>query len=263
MSVWFYSILASRFTCCRTFNHSLFKALVSQAVSLSHCFHLNSDLPLFPFLFDYFGSRVVLSPWKHIVSSGKQVPCWLHFCWNRLHCPYSVALQQDRMLWNHLPSHCFKQSFATTDRLLKFTSWFAAAHWMFSRLQACCCKGTAKLLMFDKQQGFTSLLEKIQICRPSLAAWGVTFPTICWEACRCNNPASCLNEHNCSSYVLQSEEFISLCSIFLLQIIFRNLFRRLHCSPTFLVFIVSLLIFLIIHRGTKYRSHAFNKTVPL
>lgn len=54
------------------------------------------------------------------------------------------------------------------SRLLKFTPWFVAAHWMFSRLQTCCCKGTVKLLMFEKQQGFTSLMEEIQICSPKL-----------------------------------------------------------------------------------------------
>lgn len=49
--VWFYSSLASHFTHYRNFNSSPFKrALIPGTVLLSHCFHLNSDLSLFPFL---------------------------------------------------------------------------------------------------------------------------------------------------------------------------------------------------------------------
>lgn len=78
---------------------------------------------------------------------------------------------------------------------------------------------------------------KIQIYSFKLTVWGVTLPTICREACRCNNPATCLNEHNCSSYMLQSSEFISSCCVCLLQIIFRNPLRRMPCNPAFVLFL--------------------------
>ena len=62
----------------------------------------------------------------------------------------------------------------------------------------------------------------------------------------------------------QRKEFISFFSIFLLQIIFRNPLRRLDCDSAFLLgffLIVNVLIFLTVHRRTKYHSYALNKAV--
>lgn len=60
--------------------------------------------------------------------------------------------------------------------------------------------------MFEKQQGFMSLTGKIQICRPTLAARGVTLPTVCCEACRCNSPAMCLNDSGAQLLILHAVE---------------------------------------------------------
>lgn len=72
------------------------------------------------------------------------------------------------------------------SRLLKVHFLICSSSLNVSQLQTCCCKGTVKLLMFEKQQGFSSLMENIQICSPKLAVRGCTFPTICCEAHRCN-----------------------------------------------------------------------------
>lgn len=60
--------------------------------------------------------------------------------------------------------------------------------------------------MFEKHQGFMSLTGKIQICHPTLAAWGVTFPTVCCEAYRCNSPAMCLNDSGVQLLLLHAVE---------------------------------------------------------
>lgn len=104
---------------------------------------------------------VVLSPAKHIISFGKHVPCWFRFCWNMLHCSRSISssTRHDAMKPPLLSQ--FQTNLCNyTSRLLKFTSWVAAVRLMFWELKTCCCKGTVKLLMFEKQQGFTSLMEQ-------------------------------------------------------------------------------------------------------
>lgn len=60
--------------------------------------------------------------------------------------------------------------------------------------------------MFEKQQGFMSLMGKIQICRPMMAVWGVTLPAVCCEACRCNNPAMCLHDSGAQMLALHAVE---------------------------------------------------------
>lgn len=184
-SVWFYSISASRFM----HNRNLTAALLKDH-SHPSCF---AFLPLPPqprtFIVSFPLTTLVqglfLSPGKHVIWFWKQVPCWLHFCWNMLYGTYTISssTRHDAMktpplspfqtnLWSYR-SRLFKVHFLICS--LKHA--FATGRWSFYVWRAA---------GIHVSNGNNSNLPS------TLAARGVTLPTACGEACRCDSPAMCL-----------------------------------------------------------------------
>lgn len=164
-------ILASHFMHHRNLNSSPFKGSTHTPsfFALPNTPQLKYFIVSFPF--ECFGSRAVFITLKaHYITwkTGILTPLLL-----KCAILHSLCISSARHIFMKSP---FLSLFQTNlcnhrSRLLKFSLICSRS---LNVLQASnmLLQGTVKLLMFEEQQGFTSLVEKIQICRSKLGTVG-------------------------------------------------------------------------------------------